>query len=92
MIREATHITMAIFQLKTGVPHCNGYGNLNHGEEFKACEVSALQLFILATWLLQWLDIMFEVGIFTSHPSYLYAPASVRRKLIAHVIARPKGT
>ena len=39
-ITDTTHITRPIFQLKTGVPHCNGYGNLNQGEDLKACEVS----------------------------------------------------
>lgn len=67
-ITDTTHITIAVFQWKTGVPHCNGYGNLNHGEEFSAWEVSTLQCFILETCFLQWSDIIFEAGTFVSQP------------------------
>ena len=39
-ITDTTHITRPIFQLKAGVLHCIEYGNLNQGENLKACEVS----------------------------------------------------
>jgi hypothetical protein len=39
-ITDTTHITRPIFQLKAGVIHCIEYGNLNQGENLKACEVS----------------------------------------------------
>ena len=67
-ITDTTHITRPIFQLKTGVPHCNGYGNLNQGEDLKACDVSTRQDFILNTCFRQKADTLFEAGIFASQP------------------------
>lgn len=52
-IMATEHITIANFQLNTGVPHCNGYGNLNHGEDLSAWEVSTRQCFILEICFLQ---------------------------------------
>lgn len=46
-ITETAHITRAIFHVKTGVPHCSGYGNLNHGEDLIALAESTRQCFIL---------------------------------------------
>lgn len=67
-ITDTRHITRPIFQLKTGVPHCIGYGNLNQGETLKACEVSTRQDVILNTCFRQKADILFEAGIFASQP------------------------
>ena len=67
-ITDTTHITRPIFQLKTGVPHCNGYGNLNQGEDLKACDVSTRQDFILNTCFRQKADTLFEAGMFASQP------------------------
>lgn len=67
-ITDTTHITTPIFQLKTGVPHCNGYGNLNQGEGLKACDVSTRQNFIFNTCFRQKADTLFEAGIFASQP------------------------
>jgi hypothetical protein len=67
-ITDTRHITRPIFQLKTGVPHCKGYGNLNQGEALKACEVSTRHDFILNTCVRQKAETLFETGIFASQP------------------------
>ena len=46
---DATHMTRTIFHSKMGVPHCNGYGSRNHGDDRRAREVSARHCFILGT-------------------------------------------